>query len=463
MTEARLRSGHRALDEVLGGGLPANGISVVMGLPGTGKTILAQQYTFHNARPDRPVVYLSTMSEPLDKIIRFGQHLDFFDTSAIGTSVYYEDLGRAMSEEGLPGAAERITATLKERQPGLVVVDGFRALGGFAAGDADYRRFLYQLAGRLSAFPAASLWLGVYQASDVPLLPEFAVADAIVDMTIVRTGQRDMRFLEVRKLRGSGFRSGQHAYRLGPPGLQVFPRLADPPADDRAPADAERVPFGVPGLDDMLAGGLFPGAATMLAGPPGAGKTVLGLHFIAGGAARGEPGVIATFQENPSQLRRIFQTFGWPADDHRAELMYRSPTDVYVDEWVYDLLAVVERTGARRVLLDSLADLQVATPDAARFREFVYSMTQRLARRGTSLVMTSEAQSHLDAAALSGLAASNLADNVIALNRYTSQDGVTRTLSVLKARGSEHDQAIREFSISAGGIVIGAAVTPGPA
>ncbi len=148
-----------------------------------------------------------------------------------------------------------------------MVVDGFRALHSFADGEADYRRFLNQLAGRLGAFPAASLWLGVYQASDVPLRPEFAVADAILDLEIVRTGQRDMRFLEVRKLRGSGFRTGQHAYRLGPHGLRVFPRLADPPADDRSRAAAGRVPFGIPGLDEMLGGGLFPGAATMIAGP----------------------------------------------------------------------------------------------------------------------------------------------------------------------------------------------------
>ena len=58
MSDSRLTSGHAALDEVLGGGLPAQGISLIMGLPGTGKTIIAQQYAFHNADPERPVVLL---------------------------------------------------------------------------------------------------------------------------------------------------------------------------------------------------------------------------------------------------------------------------------------------------------------------------------------------------------------------------------------------------------------------
>ena len=77
MNDSRLASGNQRLDRVLGGGLPGNGISIIMGLPGTGKTIIAQQYTFHNARPDRPAVYFSTLSEPLEKIVRFSQSLEF--------------------------------------------------------------------------------------------------------------------------------------------------------------------------------------------------------------------------------------------------------------------------------------------------------------------------------------------------------------------------------------------------
>ena len=147
MTDSRLRSGHQPLDEVLGGGLPANGISIIMGLPGTGKTIVAQQYTFRNARPDRPAVYFSTLSEPLEKILRFGQTLGFFDTSAVGTSVFYEDLGLVAGRDGLAGVGDHVAAVLKQRRPGLVVIDSFKALRVLADGDAEFRQFLHQLAG----------------------------------------------------------------------------------------------------------------------------------------------------------------------------------------------------------------------------------------------------------------------------------------------------------------------------
>ena len=81
----RVSSGSERLDAVLGGGLLPNSINIVMGLPGSGKTIMAQQYLFENASEDRPAVYLSTVSEPLEKILRYGQTLSFFDPNAIGS------------------------------------------------------------------------------------------------------------------------------------------------------------------------------------------------------------------------------------------------------------------------------------------------------------------------------------------------------------------------------------------
>ena len=106
----RIPSGNERLDTLLGGGLPENGINLFIGHPGTGKTILAEQYLFQNAREDRPGIYLSTVSEPFDKMLRYGQSMTFFDADAIGRSIFYDDLGdtpsgphqRAPAGPGLP-------------------------------------------------------------------------------------------------------------------------------------------------------------------------------------------------------------------------------------------------------------------------------------------------------------------------------------------------------------------------
>jgi len=455
MDGGRLRSGHPPLDEVLGGGLPGNGISIIMGLPGTGKTIIAQQYTFCNARPDRPAVYFSTLSEPLEKIIRFGQGLDFFDAAAVGTSVFYEDLGQVASRDGLAGVGDHLAAVLRQRRPGLVVIDSFKALHALAGGAADFRAFLYQLAGRLTAFPASSLWVGEYEPGEAATTPEFAVADAIMELAVVPLGQREHRFLHVRKLRGGGFLSGQHGYRLTGQGLRLFPRLADMPADGGYLLGGHRITTGISGLDTMLDGGLWPGSATMVAGPSGSGKTIMGLHFIYGGADRGEPGIVAALQENPTQLTRMLTGLGWPAASPAVEVMYRSPVDIYIDEWVHDLLAAAERTQARRVLIDSLADLQMAAADQTRFREFMYSLAQRFSRQGITLLTTCETSGLPAAGRLPEFAVSHLADNVITLGYDRRHGAMSRSLAILKTRASSHDPAMRQFSIGPDGINLG--------
>jgi circadian clock protein KaiC len=458
MNEDRLRSGHQPLDEVLGGGLPGNGISIIMGLPGTGKTIIAQQYTFHNARRARPAVYFSTLSEPLEKIIRFGQSLDFFDAAAVGRSVFYDDLGQVAGRDGLAGVGDHITAALKERRPGLVVIDSFKALHALAGSDGVFRQFLHQLAGRLTAFPTATLWIGEYESAEAATSPEFAVADAIVELAAVPLGQREHRFLHVRKLRGSGFASGQHGYRLTTGGLRLFPRLADLPAAGSYRLGEERITTGLAALDQMLGGGLWPGSATMVAGPSGSGKTIMGLHFAYGGAQHGENGVIATLQENPTQLARMIGGLGWPTAHPAVQVMYRSPVDIHIDEWVHDLLHAVERAQARRVLIDSLMDLQMAAVDDTRFREFMYSLAQRFSRQGISLLITYETPDLFSR--LSEFAVSHLADNAIALGYDRDHATMSRSLAVIKTRASTHDPAMRQFSIGPDGIRLEGAAAP---
>src|SRR6185295_10412817 len=88
----RLSSGNENLDAILNGGLLRNAINLIVGVPGSGKTILSQQFAFHNATKDRPALYLSTLSEPLDKIVRFAESLEFFDRGAVRDGrIVYED------------------------------------------------------------------------------------------------------------------------------------------------------------------------------------------------------------------------------------------------------------------------------------------------------------------------------------------------------------------------------------
>jgi circadian clock protein KaiC len=456
----RVSSGSEQLDAVVGGGLIANSINVVMGLPGSGKTILAQQYVFENASEDRPAIYLSTVSEPLEKILRYGQTLTFFDPSAIGSRVFYEDLGATLNrQDALTEALARVVTVLRERRPGLLVIDSFKALRPYAPDATAFRRFLQDLAGSLSAYPATSLWVGEYGPEEVGLAPEFAVADGIISLASERAADRGTRVLQVMKLRGSAFLSGTHGYRVSAEGLDVFPRLADPVDQAAYAQEDQRISSGIPLLDDALASGFWPGASTLVAGPSGSGKTLLGMHFVFKGAEMGEPGLIAGLQENPTQLQRIANGFGWSLGRDDVHLMYRSPVDLYLDEWVYELLATIEERSVRRVLIDSMGDMRAASTDEIGFREYVYSLLQRTARAGVSVFMTLEVAELFGVTRLSEYGISHLSDNVILLEFVRGESRIKRALTVMKTRASAHDPRILEFEITSKGIGLGGEFT----
>jgi circadian clock protein KaiC len=451
----RISSGADRLDTVLGGGLPRNAICLIIGLPGSGKTIFAQQCIYANASAERPAVYLSTVSEPLEKMLRFGQGLSFFDTDAVGSRVVYDDLGNVLGERGLGGVLDSVRELIQEHRPSIMVIDSFKAMRAYAADDSEFRQFLHHLTGLVSAVPVTSLWVGEYEESEIASAPEFAVADAILAFGSTQLAQRTSRELQVLKLRGGAFLSGKHAYRISPAGISAFPRLAKVSGEPSYILDLQRNSSGISALDDMLADGYWPGSSTLIAGPTGAGKTLIGLHFVFSGARDGERGLIATLQEHPTQLERIVRNFGWSLNDDKVTLMYRTPVDLYVDEWVYDLLDTIEAVGATRVLVDSLGDLQAASPDETRFREYVYTLLHRCSRKGVSLMMTYEVPDLYGASRLTEYGASHLADNVLLL-QYTGFDEavVARTLTVLKTRATSHDPRVRPFQITPKGITL---------
>jgi len=453
-TPERLTSGNARLDGILGGGLWDDALTMVTGPPGTGKTLLAQQYVFANASPDKTALYISTVSEPLDKLLRFGSSLAYFDAEAVGRTVFYEDLGAVLEERGLPAFVGRVDELIAERTPGIIVIDSFKALHAFTRDPADFRWFLHDFAARLAATSAASFWVGEYMPEDIVREPEFAVADAIIQLGSNLSDEREMRALQVLKLRGSAFLSGRHAYRLSERGIDVFPRLADARNEGFEELSDERVSSGIPALDAMLGDGYWPGASTLVAGPSGSGKTVMAMSFIFEGARNGEQGLIANLQENPSQLERTARGFGWSITSDHVDLMYRSSVDLYIDEWVHELLDRVEHARATRLVIDSLGDLAFAATDPVRFREYVYSLVQRCSRRGVSLLMTMEIPDLFDVRQLSETGVSNMSDNVVLLQFAREESRVKRSLTVLKTRAALHQPEIREYVIDERGIVL---------
>jgi circadian clock protein KaiC len=454
----RIASGNEALDGILGGGYIADSTNLVMGLPGTGKTVLAQSIAFHAATPERPALFISTVSEPMDRMLRYVQQFEFFDPDKVGEALLYEDLSEVLRSGDVTSAVGQIVELIKEYRPAILVIDSFKALHAFAASANEFRTALSVLSSVLSSLAVTSFWVGEYSSGEIVDLPEFAVADSVVELVLTKTGTGDLRYLRVSKLRGSGFAVGEHAFRIGPGGLEMFPRIVTPNVPLDYQMASMRASTGVEALDAMLFEGVWKGSSTIVFGPPGSGKTLLGLHFIFRGIERGEKGLIVTMQENPTQLQRIVQGFGWDLqealDSGMLCLRYISPVGTSMDEIVTRASEDARREGSQRVLVDSINDLASAV-DEDRFRDFMYSFVQYLAVNGISAVMTHETSDLFSTTVHSSYGISHMSDNVILLTYVRRDATIKRAIAVIKTRGSGHDPGMREFVIAREGIVVG--------
>jgi circadian clock protein KaiC len=222
----------------------------------------------------------------------------------------------------------------------------------------------------------------------------------------------------------------------------------------------DRVKTDIKGLDEMLHGGFLPQTANLVEGPPGTGKSTLGMQFIYNGIRYyNEPGLIVTFEEFPQQYYRDAEGFGWDfrklEREGKLRVIMTSPEVSRSDlESVGGTIETLAREmGARRILIDSVSHFDQLTPDPVELRAVVYSFINALKREGLTSVLTRETPI---------LLGSEEGDNDIAfvvdtylLLRYVEiESAIHKALLVLKLRGSDHAKDIRQFEITSQGIEI---------
>jgi circadian clock protein KaiC len=460
----RLGTGSAALDQVLGGGLPTGSVIMVAGEPGTGKTMLTLQIIFSLARQGRRSLYVTTLSEPSLKVIRFMQQLAFFDERLLDSHITLMDIGAIAQtqsvEEGISQIKDRI-----ERDPtDLVAIDSIKALHDFLPSDARSRTILYDLAVNVAGWGITTLLVGEYVRDDFARFPEFAIADGIVHLTNQPHELTSVRQLEVLKLRGTDYVTGRHFFEMSRSGVAIFPRVRMPRlSPDVSPPAVKLLSTGVAGLDELLGGGLPARSTTFVQGPTGTGKTLLGLHFLVAGARHGDAGILFTLEETLEQLRGIASTFGWSLPElesqGRLTLKYTSPVELSTDRFLHDVREQVETLGVRRLVLDSLTSAALGASSHRRFQELVYAVTKHLRVAGVTSLMSVEVPELLGSASLGGHGISAAADSIV-LMRYLEMEGqLERAVVVLKARGVNLRSEVRRFSIGREGLQVGAGFT----
>jgi circadian clock protein KaiC len=459
----KLPTGVPGLDEIVGGGLPEFSFNIIAGAPGSGKTTLAHQFVFANASPEHPALYFTVLGESSIKMLRYQQQYTFFDPAKLPSCIRFINLSEVVLEKDLGSVLAEITREVEKANPSVVVVDSFRTMvrkPQDTPNVMDLQSFIQQLALFLASWQATTFLIGEYAEDELRDNPIFTVADGLFWLRQSVERNSIVRKLQIVKLRGQASVPGLHTFRITDAGLQAFSRTFGLTRHKRLSTGRRRLSFGIPELDAMLGGGIPEGDSVLIAGASGTGKSVLATQFIAEGTRQGEAGIVAVFEERPDAYAERADSLGLDLKTPQAEgklvILYLRPLDLSVDETMHSILDAVQKIGAKRLVIDSLAGFEMALSPGFRadFRESLYRMIFALTGIGVTILSTVEVDESFTEFPFSTYSISFLTDDIIRL-RYVSVEGQLRKIMVvIKTRGGNHSKDIREYKITSEGVLI---------
>jgi circadian clock protein KaiC len=241
----------------------------------------------------------------------------------------------------------------------------------------------------------------------------------------------------------------------------------------------ERVKTGIPGLDELVEGGFPKGDTILVAGKAGTGKSILATQFLYRGAVDyGEPGVLVTLEESPHLIKRNMLRFGMDLESAVKKgvlsIVDLSPqkeiTPVKIGEYPsFDLSGLeaiilnhIKKVKAKRVVIDTLAILAYKFRARDILREEFFKLCAAITRAGATLLLTSEIPAQHNGLGVFDIEAFLASGVIVLYNEKISQTSRTRSIEILKLRGSKHSSRIHSMRITDEGIrVFPGEISPG--
>ncbi len=454
-------TGIAGLDQILDGGLRRGSCTLLEGVPGTGKTTLGLRFVHHGASAaDEPGIVITFEQFPeqmVDDAAQFGWDIQSLEEQGrmrimcTSPEVFLDQL----SEVG--GVVDRLVSEMGARR---VLIDSASHLAQICKDEAEQRNQFYSMINGLKRAGLTTIVTKELETAQVRQIPfEEYLCDTVIRLDNRMVGSsRRRRFIEVVKSRGQAHRMGRHGFQITDDGPVVYPRWDPEPVAEPETCPSRRQSTGVKGLDRMLNGGLIAASATLVAGSAGVGKTTLGLQFLCNGAGEDEPGVYVTFEESPGRLVCQAEGFGLQLNelcsDDMISIIHEAPTTVRFEKLLIDVMHEVDRIGAKRVVFDSVTDLDMAFPDKEGVREGVYELVSMLQSRGVTSVLTTEVPELFGQTYVSDEHLSIIVDTIILMKYLELESEIQRAVSVLKMRGSGHDTGIWRYIIRNRGIEV---------
>jgi circadian clock protein KaiC len=466
-TNERISSGNGGLDTILRGGLPANRLYLVEGMPGSGKTTLALQFLLEGVKAGEPVLYI-TLSETSEELgVVAGSHgwsLAGINLFELASAEEVLGPGRDQSilhswEMELGRTIELIREQVERVKPKRVVFDSLSEMRLLAQDPLRYRRQLLHLKQFFSGLETT-----VYLVDDMTggtgerdnHLHSLCHGVVTLERLTLDFGAARRR-MQVQKMRGVDFAAGFHDMIIRKGGVDIFPRLVA--AEHHNAFVGEPMPSGIDELDTLLAGGPARGTSTLVTGPAGSGKTTLALQYLDAACKRGEASVIYEFDERIGTLISRATAFGIDLQGHidqgLLDIRQIDPAELAPGQFSAMVRDEVEVRQVRAVLIDSLNGYVAAMPQE---KQLVLQLTELLSylnQKGVVTFLINPQHGFFGTMSTNGLNVSCIADIVILLRFFESAGRIRKAISIVKNRSGQHEDAIREFRIDNRGVRVG--------
>ena len=473
-THVKAATGIAGFDEITSGGLPRGRTSLLVGGPGSGKTIFAMQFLVHGARSCKEPGVFVAFEETAERISAnfegFGWNLDALRPKqlAILEAQPAPDLIQS-GQFDLGGLLAALKAQVRAIGARRIVFDALDIVLALLPDAAAQRREVYrlhdwlvehQLTGLITAKASGERdhATGVQAFGFMQFMVDCAVI--LNHSVVLGVSQRNVR---VQKYRGSAFDENETPFVIGKTGFDVAIARSLGRVDSEV--TDERVSSGVTRMDTMLGGGYYRGATVLLTGFPGTAKTTLSGAFAEAACKRGERTLFVSFDSDATEVIRNLSSVGIGLDRHVKSGLLRMVSARTItgsaETGLARIKALTQDHGARCLVIDPVSTLSRAGNELT-----AHGVAERLIDwskvAGMTLVCTSlldELSSKVEGG--SPLHISTLADTWIHLS-YLDQAGErNRGMSIIKSRGTAHSNQVRELILSDDGVTLADIYTAG--
>lgn len=454
----KIRTMIEGFDDISHGGLPVGRTTLVSGTSGTGKTLLAVQFLYNGISYfNDPGVFVTFEESPTDIIknaYSFGWDLQklinegkLFILDASPDPEGQEVVGNF----DLSALIERIQYAIRKYKAKRVSIDSITAIFQQYDAASVVRREIFRLVARLKQIGVTTV-MTTERIEEYGPVARFGVEEFVSDnVVIVRNvleGERRRRTIEILKLRGTTHMKGEYPFTITNQGINIFPlgamRLTQRSSN-------VRVSSGVKTLDEMCGGGFFKDSIILATGATGTGKTLLVSKFIQDACLRDDRAILFAYEESRAQLSR--NAYSWGIDFEEMEqkgllkILCSYPESAGLEDHLQIIKSEIAEFKPSRIAIDSLSALARGVSNNA-FRQFVIGVTGYAKQEEITGFFTNTTDQFMGSHSITDSHISTITDTILMLQYVEIRGEMSRAINVFKMRGSWHDTAIREYTIS---------------